>query len=83
MVFAEAMGCGLAVIGGDIGGVRDLIKKDNGILVEPGNVTELKKAILRMKGSVSLRINMSKANREKLEEHYIWQSVAEKYLKVY
>ena len=47
MVVLEAYACGKPVIASNVGGLRDLvIDKETGILVEPGNVNELSRALL-------------------------------------
>lgn len=83
IVFAEAMACQLPVIGGRTGGVPDLVKDDNGILVEPGNTDEIKNAILRLKNSEDLRRRMGIKNRKKVVDHYSWRSVALQYADIY
>ncbi|MBN1791577.1 MAG: glycosyltransferase [Bacteroidales bacterium] len=44
----EAFSCGLPVISSDVGGIRDWIRADNGILVSSGNEDELLKALIAM-----------------------------------
>lgn len=44
----EALSCGLPVISSDVGGIRDWIKADKGILVSSGNEDELLKALIAM-----------------------------------
>lgn len=83
IVFAEAMACGLPIIGGRTGGVPDLVQSENGILVQPGSVAEIKSAILDLKSSYENRVTMGKVNREKVVAHYSWKSVALKYLDIY
>lgn len=83
IVFAEAMACGLPIIGGRTGGVPDLVKFDNGILVQPGNIKEIKKAICTIKDSLDMGVSMGKANREKVVKYYSWRNVAEQYLSMY
>jgi glycosyltransferase involved in cell wall biosynthesis len=47
MTVLEAYACGKPVIASNVGGLRDLvIDKETGILVEPGNVNELSRALL-------------------------------------
>ncbi len=83
IVFTEAMACELPIIAGRTGGVPELVKNENGILVEPGNVEEIKDAITRMKDSVEMRINMGKENRKRVVKYYCWKSVAQQYLNYY
>ncbi|MEO8860762.1 MAG: glycosyltransferase [Ginsengibacter sp.] len=47
-VVLEALCCGVPVISSDVGGVSEVINQTNGILVEPGNKEELKKAMKKM-----------------------------------
>lgn len=79
MVFVEAMSCELPVIGARIGGVPDIVAEENGILVEAANVKEIQEAIEKLASDPALRAAMAKANRQKVVDHYAWQSVAEKY----
>jgi glycosyltransferase involved in cell wall biosynthesis len=83
IVFAEAMACELAVIAGRTGGVPALVKNENGILVEPGNVKEIKNAIIRMKNFTEMRISMGKLNRKRVIDHYSWTRCTLEYLKIY
>jgi len=83
MVFVEAMASSLPIIAAKTGGVVDLVKKENGILVQPGNIEEIKKAIVTMKNSYDMRVTMGKANRKRVIEHYSWKSVTQKYLEIY
>lgn len=48
VVFAEALACGLPVISGNIGGVREIVNKTNGILVNPKSQKELGEAMRYM-----------------------------------
>ncbi len=82
-VFAEAMSCGMPIIGTKVGGIPDLVSEDNGILVEPGNIAAIKDAISRLKASRPLCINMAIANREKIERSYQWSKIAEQFLNLY
>jgi glycosyltransferase involved in cell wall biosynthesis len=59
------------------------VGEENGILVTPGDVAEIKEAIRTLKNSKSLREKMGGANRRKIEEHYSWRHIAERFLDVY
>ena len=83
MVFAEAMACALPIVGGRTGGVPELVREENGILVQPGNVEEITEALRTLIRDPELRRRMGQRNREKVVESYSWQSVAERYLERY
>lgn len=49
LALMEAMACGLAVVGSDIGGIKSLIRHNhNGLLVTPADAPALAKAILEL-----------------------------------
>ncbi|MDR4503209.1 MAG: glycosyltransferase family 4 protein [Candidatus Scalindua sp.] len=83
LVFAEAMACRLPIIGGRTGGVPDLVKEENGILVEPGNIKEIQNAILEMRDNIGKRLLMGEANRKRVLNHYSWKYVAKRYFDIY
>jgi glycosyltransferase involved in cell wall biosynthesis len=82
-VFAEAMSCGLPVIGADVGGIPDLISEKNGLLVEPGNIDAIQSAILKLMNSRQLCAKMGLASRERIERNYRWPNIAEQFLQLY
>lgn len=60
MVCVEAMACGIPVIASNVGGIPELIKSNyNGLLVSPGNIEELRKAILCLVENESLRLDLA------------------------
>ena len=83
LVFAEAMACGLPILGGRTGGVPDLVHESNGILVTPGNVDEIRDAIRALHAQPDLRRAMSSNNRARVLENYAWDSVARRYAQIY
>ena len=82
-VYVEAMSCGVAVVGGRTGGVSDIIGPDNGILVEPGSVDEIKQAILTLYHDRDRCLQMGENNRKRVLENYSWATVAEQYSDYY
>lgn len=83
IVFLEAMASGLPIIGGRTGGVPAIVSDENGILVEPTSVAEIKNAIVKMKNNPDMRSAMALQNRRKVLDQYSWQGVAEMYQKIY
>jgi len=83
IVFSEAMACGLPIIAARTGGIPDLVKNDNGILVDPEDVEGITQAILAMKNNKAMRTMMGKRNRERVLEYCNWGKVTEQYLQCY
>jgi glycosyltransferase involved in cell wall biosynthesis len=59
-----------------------VVDGENGILVDPGDATAIRNAILEMRDA-SLRKRFGLANRQKIERDYAWSRVAERYLEHY
>ncbi len=68
---AEAMACGLPVIGSDVPGLRDLVVDGRtGLLVERANTVALAEAIVRLSADVPARAAMGQAGRQRIVRHY-------------
>ena len=48
LVLIEALACGKPVIGSDVGGIREIITEDVGLLIDPNDSTDLANAIDRI-----------------------------------
>ena len=83
MVFGEAMACGLPIIGTNTGGIADLVEDDCGILVDCGDVEQIKKAIVKMKNSAKLRKSMGDRGQKRINTHFTWEAVTDQYEKIY
>jgi len=70
----EAMGCGLPVITTAIGETVRLLGKDEGILVEPENVTAIVDAMRVLAEDKRLRQTMGMHCRRNVEENYSWHN---------
>jgi glycosyltransferase involved in cell wall biosynthesis len=68
-VIIEALCCGLPVITSDVGGVREIINENNGILVQSGNEDQLIRSMNKMIDQYKnfKREQISKEAREKFE----------------
>ena len=82
-VFAEAMACGLPVIGANVGGIPDLISPKTGILIEPDDIEAIRNAIRTLKNSRDLRASMGNASRDFIIANYQWPRIAARFVQLY
>lgn len=76
----EAMAAGLPVVGTNVEGIRDVITpNEDGILVELGNVKELRRALARLFGDPEWRRKLGRAGREKAARKYSLQRCVHEY----
>jgi len=61
-VVIEAYAQGLPVVATNVGGIPGMVSDDNGILVEPGNVTQLADAIGRILEDDEFRLKLARNN---------------------
>ena len=66
----EAMSCGLPVIASDVGGIREAINNECGILVKRGDQQEIKHALERLLENPSLIKEMGRNAKERLEKEF-------------
>jgi len=83
-VFGEAMACGLPIIGTNVGGIPEVvIDRENGLLVQPGDVAGLKKALGLLINNEMLRRAMRGKNVGRIKKHFEWAAAAAKYREIY
>lgn len=83
-VVLEAMACGTAVVGFNIGGIPDMVRDGvNGLLAAPGDVNGLSAAIESLLRDDPRRIDMGKAGREIVVREYCRKLQGERYLELY
>ena len=83
-VFAEALASGLPIVGSATGGIPDLVEHgSNSLLVPPGDVRALARAIRYLADDPELRTEMSIRNRAKAEATLEWAQVTRRYLSIY
>jgi len=84
LTILEAMANGLPVIASDIGGISQVIKDEgDGLLIRPGDVSELINAIRILKNDEEMRNNFSNAARKKIEDKYSKERMVEETLAVF
>lgn len=79
----EAMAAGKPVIGSSIGGIKETITEGTGILIDPGNVEQLREAIILLMHNPSLRKEMGRRGKKVVEGLYAEDKVVERLLDLY
>jgi glycosyltransferase involved in cell wall biosynthesis len=79
----EAMACGRPIIASDVGGIPDMIGDDAGILVPPGDIAALAKAMLRLAHDPDLRESMGRAAYERYQRFFSPSAVLPLLLQTY
>jgi len=79
----EALAAGKPVIGSAIGGIKETIVEETGILVEPGDAGQLREAIKLLMHNPALRKEMGKKGRKVVEELYAEEKVVGRLIAVY
>lgn len=71
MAILEGMACGKAIISTNVGAIPEVvIENENGIIVEPGNIEQIKNAIKRITSDDEKLIDISLNNIEKINKKY-------------
>lgn len=84
LTILEAMANGLPVIASDIGGISQVIEDGgDGLLVKPGDVSELISAIRILKDNEDMRIQLSNAARKTIEDRYSKERMVDETLAVF
>lgn len=88
MTLLEGMAAGKAIISTPVGAIPELVENGvNGILVKPGNATELAAAIRRLCENPAEVIQMAEKNVKKIQDLYsselLYKKLSEYYMAVY
>ncbi len=79
IVYLEAGLAGKPVIAARGGGVADaVIDKETGLLVKPGDINELKAAIIKLRNYEGLRIRLGDNGRRRAQSEFNWEGQAGK-----
>ena len=82
-VILEAMSRGLAIMATDVGAVRLLVSKENGILLNNSNEILIRKAISKIiLMDKKLILNMKENSIKIIKENFLWQNIIYKFLDI-
>ena len=80
----EYMAMGKGIVASRLGQIGDvLVDEETALLVEPGNVSELTNAILRLASSAELRASLGAAARAAAVERHTWKQNAQRVIDQY
>ncbi len=84
LVLLEAMWHSTPVVASRVGGIPEIVHhRENGILVPPGDVDELERALVFLLEDSALRARLGSAGREMVETGFTWGLVAERVFRFY
>ena len=84
MVILEALAACKPVVATRVGAVPDVVlNEDTGLLIEPGDVPALRRALTRLIVDAALRQSLAEKGRAFLSAHCSATNMARKYLDVY
>jgi len=84
IVFAEAMACGLPVIGTRVGGIPEFVRHGiDGLLVRPGNSDAIFDALISLVKKRDQFDTIGKEARRHIEKQFSWRTAAVSYVTHY
>jgi len=83
MVLLEAMASKLPIVATRVGEVPSLINRENGILVEPGDVEGIKQAVVYFLRNRSIAKGMGQKGYQRVRDHFSSERMAGDYMDVY
>jgi glycosyltransferase involved in cell wall biosynthesis len=83
-VLVEAMACEKPVIATNLPGISEMVRNgENGLLIEPGNVDDIAKAITFLYNNKEKARHMGKKARETVEKKYSLDTIVISWLQIY
>ena len=70
MSILEGMACGKAIVSTTVGAIPEVVDKENGILVTPGDVQALSEALVECTQNLDRMKKMSVANIAKIQNQF-------------
>ncbi|MBI5300723.1 MAG: glycosyltransferase family 4 protein [Chloroflexi bacterium] len=82
LVLAQAMACGVPVVGSDSGAIPEVIA-DAGLIFPEGDVNALRDCLARLRDDPGLRAELSAKGRARVLAHYTHEHIAEQTYAIY
>jgi glycosyltransferase involved in cell wall biosynthesis len=82
-VILEAMCCGAAVVATDVGGIREQLDEDTGIIVPPRDAGALSHAICELLADAGRRRRMGEAARQKARAEFSVARMIDRHVRLY
>lgn len=83
MSILEGMACGKAIISTTVGAIPEVINKDNGILIQPGDIKALANALVECSTNTSMIAQMSQNNIKKIDSSFSMKTMHKKLARYY
>jgi glycosyltransferase involved in cell wall biosynthesis len=84
LTLLEAWASGLPVIVTSVGNIPEVcVNRENALIIEPGNETDLYNAMLQLSKSEELRNRLGRNGLMTVRKNYSWSTVAQKTLQLY
>jgi len=78
----EYLSSGTVVIATNVAGTAEILDNSSGVLVAPGNTSEICEAVLMLRKDNDLRSILGNTGRKLVEDNYSWSKLAQKLLDV-
>jgi len=78
----EYLSSGTAVIATNVAGTAEILDSSSGVLVAPGNTSEICDAVVMLRNDQELRRTLGEAGRKLVEENYSWSRLASRLLDI-
>ena len=83
MAILEGMATGKAIISTTVGAIPEVVKEENGILIQPGDVQALAEALVKCSTNLKMLEDMSQKNINKIYEQFSMKSMHLKLMSYY
>jgi len=80
----EAMSCGVAVVGTNVGGIPEILRhEETGLLCPPNDAVSLAEQLMRLISNQALRKLFGAKARQRAVSEFAWRTIAERFVTVY